>query len=209
MFEDLIYDPVQNVYNRRYTNYSYDSEGESNDWFYRIDNFSGVNPGNTPAQTITGHDTKNTLIVNTYIPSRDNSGMLFTSQPRSTNSIFGFHYGNGNTFPPNIVFGIQEGIGFTGNAGGSILIHDTDENTFMNYEQYTQSQRFAYNFNPFMTNLNNVFFNCTVNEYIDDPFRKVKIINYPYGDEPVLNFRIQKFSPNAFTKQTKMLLIKQ
>lgn len=193
-------------YTRTYTGagpvfyYTANSEEES-DWRYELRKyFLFTTPGTEVDFQKLPYIKNNTIKINMHLPSRDNSGILDTSQARTTNGTF---YGNGNTFGQNHDFG-DNGFGYTCHAGGSLIKYDSSTDSYLNYESRSQTDEFINNQMMLLSGDNNLILDIELNQVVKNPLQYVTIDNYSYHEFSDYKFAINKLSFNLFQGTSKL-----
>lgn len=203
-FKRLAFNSGSSTYSRVYGDFAFTRKADDDNDSYRNSYYTNVDPGENATETVRSYRKQNTIYVNPYIPSHENSGSLQTAYARFT----GFHpltqdiyYGNGNGYYAD--FRLPDAaINYTGNAGNHLLRWDSANNYYENYEQYVQTQEFADNFKPFLRNQSEIIFEFEYFGVVNDPVQDIELINYPFGDYETLYFSIEKLRFNERTGKT-------
>lgn len=190
------------VSNWRYHNRENDSELTYKNIVYR------VNPGSAVEKTEYNFPVIKTMVLNPYIPTRENSGAVnfrtpYFNYPGTPFQDGNTYYGISNAYGSDLDFGLN-GIGYTGNAGSCMWKWDGVK--YISYEYYTQTEAFRNNFRMFLKTGKDLIHVIEVIGILNTMTNGVKLINYPYADLSQKIFTILNLSFDYFNNTTKITI---
>lgn len=185
------------------------TDDASND-FLRMRTYFNIDHGWTFQFQVNNYLLDNTLRINPFIPSPNNSAVLDLNYPRTTNSVF---YGNGNAHialtgqPP--FDSSNSGIYYRGNPGSSMLKYDSGSGTYTPYDFYVRTDEFKNNMKTYLTKQEQESdrINLTVNGIINDYDKNYEIVNYPYANYQSKIFTYEDVSFDLINNVTNLKLI--
>jgi hypothetical protein len=143
------------------------------------------------------------IIINPYTNSRNNSAGFDRNNARAND---GAYYGNGNFYSgANQPITNSHGL-YNGHAANSIIKYDSDIGKYVNYEMYTQTDRFEKNFKKFLKTNDELIIEIEVKQLITNPLQTIHLTNYQDANLEDKYFSIIRLSFHPIDKISVLTL---
>ena len=195
------------TYNIGYNNYTTIYQNSDNNK-HTFKKYNVYQPQPAITNEVFEYPDNRTLLLTPYVNTQDNAGGIDITLARTTGGYIDI--GNGNFFSTNIALGDND-FRYTGNAGMSLFLYDSDIDKYITYDDYTNlrySNTFKDNFAKYSKFNERIMFEVDVNGLITNPLLSFKISNYPYWSIENDTFSLQALSYDLNRNTSKLILQK-